>query len=381
MRQLRLTSVLILGLCFIWRAFPAGQQPTSPESVSPIDPGGVALPSESASAGQTRFSFVVYGDTRGQADGVELQLEHGRVVDDMVGVIRSRAAGSFPVRFIVQSGDGVVAGSNADQWNVSYTPLIERLLRQGGVPYFLVVGNHDVTGRPIDDPQRQPGLRNVLAVMSRIYPPEGSPRRLNGYPTFAFGYGHVFVIALDSNIADDPTQLAWVTRQLETLDRTHFPIVIAAFHHPVYSSGPHGGSIVEAPTMAMRDLYMPLFRKHHVRMIFVGHDHLLDHWVERYTDESGTHRLDQVVSGGGGAPTYVYNGEPDLTEYLAAGSAQKVTVEHLARPGPTIEDNPHHFVLVQVDGDRLSLEVFGTGPTVFLPYGGSHRIDLPDRRN
>ena len=58
------------------------------------------------------------------------------------------------------------------------------------------------------------------------------------------------------------------------------------------------------------------FRKHHVRMTIGGHDHLLDHFVERYDDERRTYRMDHIVSGGGGAPTYTYRGEPDLQAYL-----------------------------------------------------------------
>jgi hypothetical protein len=348
-----------------------------PETVRPIDPGSVALPPEAASASETRFSFIAYGDTRGQDDGSVLQVEHGKIVDAMIAAIRTRASGRFPVRFVLQSGDGVTAGSDADQWNVSYTPLVERLLAEGGVPYFLAVGNHDVTGRPIDDPQRQPGLRNTLAAMSKIYPPEESPRRLDGYPTFAFGYGNVFVIAIDSNIGADEPQFNWVARQLDTLDRARYRHIVCVFHHPVFSSGPHGGPIVEGQTAALRRLYMPLFRKHHVRMIVAGHDHLLDHFVERYSDAGGRHRLDQLVTGGGGAPIYTYRGEPDLTEYLAAGKAEDVSVDHLIRPGLNTEDNPHHFVVVQVDGDALSLEVIGTGPAPYQPYG-QVVVDLAD---
>jgi len=335
----------------------------------PIDPGGVALPAEADSAKETRFSFIAYGDTRGQADGFALQIEHGKVVDRMIQEIKARAATDFPVRFVVQSGDGVNTGSVAEQWNVSYSPLIERLLRETGVPYFLVPGNHDVTGRAVDDPQRQPGLKNTLSVMSKIYPPEGSPRRLNGYPTFAFGYGNVFVLTLDSNISGDEAQLDWAVGQLESLDRSRYRHVIAVFHHPAFSSGPHGGPIVETQTEAFRQLYMPLFRKHHVRMIIAGHDHLLDQFVERYSDSAGAHRLDQIVTGGGGAPIYVYRAEPDLREYLAAGAADKVSVEHVVRPGPDQENNPHHFVVVRVDGERLSLEVITTAATEYLPYG------------
>jgi len=366
--------VVVAGVCRVLFAQQAAAAIAA--SVVPIDPGSVVLPAESVSADQTRFSFIAYGDTRGQADGDELQFEHGRIVDAMIGVIRSRAAGPFPVRFIIQSGDGVNAGSNVAEWNVSYTPIIERLLRDGRVPYFLAVGNHDVTNRSIDDPQRQPGLRNTLQLMSRIYPPDGSPRRLAGYPTYSFGYGNVFVIAIDSNIAGDQTQLAWVTSQIEGLDRARYRHVIATFHHPVLSSGPHGGNIVERATEVTRALYLPLFRKHRVRMTIAGHDHLLDHWIERYTDEDGRHRMDHLVSGGGGAPIYVYNSEPDLAEYAAVAAPVRISVEHLAKPGPTAADNPHHFVMVQVDGDKLSLEVFSTGAAPFRPYRGQPHVDL-----
>ena len=371
----------ILGVFSLWHAAPTAQEPSESGTVRPIDPAQVVLPPEQASALVTRFSFIAYGDTRGQADGQELQLEHERIVRAVLDAIGERASGAFPVRFIVQSGDAVTAGSVAAQWNVSFTPLIERLLRDGRVPYFFAVGNHDVTGRLAEDPQRQPGLTNTLAAMSRLYPPEGSLRRLNGYPTFAFGYGRVFVVAIDSNIADDVTQLAWVTTQLEQLDRGRYPLVIALFHHPPFSSGPHGGQIVEAPTDSMRRLYLPLFRQHHVRMTITGHEHLYEHWVERYSDAAGAHRIDHVVSGGGGAPTYTYQGDPDVSEYLAAAQPLEVGLERVVKPGETIAENPHHFVVVGVDGDRLSLEVIGTGPIGYRPYGGSPRVDLVDRVN
>jgi len=135
--------------------------------------------------------------------------------------------------------------------------------------------------------------------------------------------------------------------------------------------------MVENQTETLRRIYLPLFRTYHVRMTIAGHDHLFEHWVERYTDNVGRYRLDHLVTGGGGAPSYTYRGEPVLAEYRAAGASANVSVEHLVKPGPQVEDNPHHFVIVQVDGDRLSLEVVGTGPTPFLPYG-KQTIDLVD---
>lgn len=89
--------------------------------------------------------------------------------------------------------------------------------------------------------------------------------------------------------------------------------------------------------------------------------------------------MDSLVTGGGGAPLYPYVGEPDLRGYLAANVAQGVRVDHLIKPGLAGADNPHHFVVVQVDGDRLSLEVVSTGSTAYGPYHGSAKIVLSDR--
>jgi hypothetical protein len=367
------SAVLALGLS----AVAIAQQ--SLIAVRPIEPPAHPLPLEAASAGVTRFSFIAYGDTRGQADGRELQLDHGLLVDAMVAKIQALAATPFPVRFALQSGDAVTSGRDGNQWNVSYTPLIERLTRGADVPYFFAVGNHDVTGMPAGDPGRMLGLHNALSALSRLVPPEGSARRLSGYPTYAFGFGHMFVIALDSNIASDTTQLAWVTDQLEHLDHARYSLIIAIFHHPPFSSGPHGADTLEPQTVAIRNLYAPLFRRHHVRMTITGHDHLLDHFVERYEDNGVAYRRDDLVTGGGGAPTYVYKGEPDLRAYLAAGVDHKLQVDHLLRPGPKVADNPHHFLIIRVDGDRLSLDVVRAGPQPYKPYAGSATITLDDR--
>jgi hypothetical protein len=89
--------------------------------------------------------------------------------------------------------------------------------------------------------------------------------------------------------------------------------------------------------------------------------------------------MDLVVSGGGGAPIYTYTGEPDLTEYLKANAANKVTLEHLVRPSVDRGQNPYHYLLVRVDGEKLEMEVqsvdWGAG---FAPYR-SNKVGLQDQ--
>jgi Calcineurin-like phosphoesterase len=374
------------GAVAIAQQAPPAVVPSLSVAVRPIAAPATPLPDETASESVTRFSFIAYGDTRSGSepgvpgDGQVLHPLHSRLVDGMLAKARELASTPHPVRFVVQSGDAVLRGQNAVMWNVSFTPIIDRLTRDGSLPYFFAAGNHDVTTMSAGDPGRSIGLHNTLTAMSNLIPREGSPRRLNGYPTYAFGYGNVFVVAIDSNIASDPVQLAWVGDQLDHLDRARYAHVVAVFHHPLVSSGPHGGDKIEPTTQAMRNLYAPLFRRHHVRLVICGHEHLLDHWVERYTDADGraSYRMDEIVSGGGGAPIYLYSGEPNLTEYLAAGAAQNLRVEHLTKPSATRDGNPHHFVVIEVDGDRLSLEVVAIDGAPYAPYAGRSRIELTD---
>src|SRR5437879_8126703 len=148
---------------------------TTFKSVRPIDPPRNPLPSEADSSTVTRFSFVAYGDTRSLVDGRARQANHGRVVDRMLAKIRALASTPFPIRFVLQTGDAVTSGADSAQWS-SFTPLIEKLTRGAGVPYFFTLGNHDA---PSGDSGRALGLQNTLTAMSKLVPPEGSPRRLN----------------------------------------------------------------------------------------------------------------------------------------------------------------------------------------------------------
>jgi 3',5'-cyclic AMP phosphodiesterase CpdA len=377
-------AVALLTTLYAQQPAPArkgGAAPATPPplvDIRPIAAPKHPLPSEDKSRGVTRFSFLVYGDTRGAsaADGNVPQPAHVRVVETMLATVKARAKTPFPVRFVLQTGDAVLNGTRGDWWNNSYVPEVERMTVGADLPYFLTAGNHDVAISIGGQLARSFGLSNMLAAFSNLIPGEGSPRRLDGYPTYAFGYGNLFLIAFDTNIASDPLQLAWVTYQLEHLDRTRFPHVAALIHHPPYSSGPHGATVIERDTAALRSLYMPLFRRHHVRFIASGHEHFFEAWAERYVDGGSEYRMDTIVTGGGGAPVYSYRGEPDLTSYVAAAPGQNVRVDHLAKPAATIAENPNHFVIVDVDGDKLAIEVVASENRPFAPFNGRSRLEL-----
>ena len=217
MRSLRCRSVravtasAVLALSATAKTLPAqgAQSAGAADTVLSIAKPRNPLPAEAASASVTRFSFIAYGDTRGRRDGVNEQYEHSLVVESMLRTIKSMENGPEPIRFVLQSGDAVVNGRDPKQWNVSFISLINRLTTIGGVPYYLAPGNHDVTSAAeLNAPGRLVGLQNYLRAVGQLIPADGATRRLAGYPTYAFGYGNTFVIAFDSNIAEDSTQLA-----------------------------------------------------------------------------------------------------------------------------------------------------------------------------
>jgi 3',5'-cyclic AMP phosphodiesterase CpdA len=366
--------VFFLPLAFLGLSLLAAVSPLAgqdQERVQAINPPTTPLPTEAQSGGITKYSFIVYGDTRGRRDGKAIQYEHSLVVDSMLGQIKKLQGTEHPVRFVLQSGDAVTNGKDVQQWNVSFVPLINRLSTDGGVPYFLVPGNHEAT-------TSSEGLKNYLDAVERLIPPDGSPRRLAGSTTYSFGYGNTFVVGLNANIAGDEKQYQWIKGQLQDLDRHRYTIVIVFCHQAPFSSGPHGGPDVEQQTTDLRARYMPLFHEHHVRAIFSGHEHLFEHWVEHYTDTTGTHRMDLVVSGGGGAPLYSYTGEPNLDPYLEANKSLNVELQHLVKPGAQDAPSPYHYVIVRVNGGRLDMEVVGVDwGREFAPYR-SNQVQLQD---
>src|SRR4030095_7457007 len=188
---------IVLALLLLLPAVIAGQipAPAPAETVRAIKPPANPLPPEEATAGISRFSFLIYGDTRGRRDGRELQYEHSMVINSMLATIKRLEKSPFPVRFVLQTGDAVVNGRDVLQLNVSFIDLINRLTQEGNVSYFLAPGNHDLTSaNSVDNPERQIGLKNYLAANGLLLPPDGSPHRLHGYPTYSFAYGDAHFI-------------------------------------------------------------------------------------------------------------------------------------------------------------------------------------------
>lgn len=77
-------------------------------------------------------------------------------------------------------------------------------------------------------------------------------------------YGDVMIVGLDSTIAEDPDQVAWVENILAN-STARWRVV--AVHHPPYSAGYQGSNL------KVREIYQPIFERHGVQLVLSGHDH------------------------------------------------------------------------------------------------------------
>ena len=111
-----------------WHQSAASSQATAvTETVRAISPPRNPPPQQAHSAAVTQIFLLVYGDTRGRRDGTAEQYEHSLIVDSQLATIKRLADTSSPVRFVLQTGDAVVNGRDARQWNRSFVDLINRI--------------------------------------------------------------------------------------------------------------------------------------------------------------------------------------------------------------------------------------------------------------
>jgi 3',5'-cyclic AMP phosphodiesterase CpdA len=126
----------------------------------------------------------------------------------------------------------------------------------------------------------------------------------------------VLIVGLDSNLAGDARQRAWLE---ETLAGATERWRIVMVHHPPYSAG-YQGSDEE-----VRRTFVPLFERYGVQLVLSGHDH----------DYQRSEVLDGV--------TYVVTGG-------AAGTRRTGSRDFTA-----VSFSWHHFVEIAVFADRLVL--------------------------
>ena len=294
LRGMRMRSMLAMagwtrrtGLLLLASACGCHVASTPSPSGAPAVPWPVAVPAGAA------FRFAVYGDTR---DGHEAHREIVRLVH------------SSRPDLVLQTGDLVSDSSVAGQWSVFED--ITRQMRSASA-YYPARGNHDNQGGSYFD---------------GYVPTEGVHRE--GFQ-YSFDKGGVHFVAVDTEeeiIEKSPSYL-WLDVDMAKA-RAAGLVIIPFYHKAIYSVGPHA---MQRDVWTLRPVLHDLFRRHGVRLVFQGHDHL---YYRTLRDG-----IVYVVTGGGGAPLYTER-YPELRV-----------------PGD-VSETSHHFCLADVFAERIDVTAY-----------------------
>lgn len=236
-----------------------------------------------------KFSFVVFGDNRS-----DKALYKKMVIMAM----------ALKPNFVVTTGDAIETPGDLDEWMTFWA-----LSKMIDVPFFLTVGNHDISP--------------IVPASEQIYRDQVD---LPGNELFySFTAGNSLFVVLDSYLEGQEKkitgkQLKWLEGVLAKPDKKH---IFVFLHHPLYTEyrkGRHWGDCLDKYPDD-RDRLEALFAKTGVEAVFAGHEHL----YQKKTVDG----VFYIITGGAGAQLYVKNEEGGF----------------------------HHFVHVTVDGDQVSVEV------------------------
>jgi hypothetical protein len=249
---------------------------------------------QTGKTGDTPFRFAVFGDS---GSGSEAQSKLAQRLE------------TYAADFIVHTGDVVYPkGADQDYRLRFYLPYKDILAR---IPIFPAIGNHD-----IETANGQPWRDNfVLPGDERFY---------------SFSYGNAFFVALDSYHVNINTA-RWLEGQLSRTDK---PWKFVFFHEPPWSN-----KTDRTGSAGARRLWVPVFEKYKVDLVFSGHDHL----YTRYEPKDG---VIYIVEGLGGNSRYEINREVENVEFtdnrefgfgLLTIAGPKLVFRHITASGTVLD--------------------------------------------
>jgi hypothetical protein len=197
-------------------------------------------------------------------------------------------------------------------------------------PVFPSIGNHD------DEAASAAPYRDVF-----VLPANGAstafPDHRERYYSFDYGPAHVVVLDTElafQNLTRREAQLKWLE---DDLSSTAQPWKIAVYHRSPYSAGGEHGS-----DLAVRDVFGPVFDRHHVDLALSGHEHDYERSIPIRDTASGGPTV-YIVTGGGGAKLY-----PAATAWWTA-----------------VGKSAFHYMRATIDGCRLTIEAVGLDARAF----------------
>lgn len=305
----------------------------------------------------SRLAFLVIGD---YGDASKAQYALANV---MTQLVKSRAAGPDPIRFVLTTGDNIYGkgfgairlhsgSSDSDWWPPFFRPYSAILQR---IPFYPTLGNHDGNESEVQ--------ADLPVYLDNFFFPGGEPSR---YYRFHYA-GLADFFALDSTtitasgppqpaFLPDGPQSAWLREQLP---QAKAPWRIAYFHHSLFNAGPEHDT--EDNETRLKH-WLELFANNGVQLAFQGHEHNFQ--ASRVNARS--YGIRHFVTGSGGA----------LRDADVRSRMELANVEAWS---------PHHqFLLVEIRDGQIFVTPVGINSIVPVDSAGrpvSAVFAVPPRPN
>jgi len=234
-------------------------------------------------------------------------METGRMLDTQQGTV-----------FV--AGDIAYTEGTAEQFRACYDP---------------VWGRHKARTRPA------PGNHEYgSAGAAPYFAYFGSNAGPSGLGYYRYHKGSWLVFSLNSNIegAERMAQLEWLRRELATQS----DCTVAYFHHPLFSSGPHG-TVPPMPVVA--DFWRELYAAG-ADVVITGHEHFYERFAPQNPDGAPDPRfgLRQFIVGTGGAP---------MTQPVRRAPNSEAVVLTFGLLRLTLEAQSYRWDFLSVDGGAI----------------------------
>ena len=294
----------------------------------------------------TPYRVVILGDNRPDADWLP-QIHWNPILAESVE--------DAPL-FLLHTGDIVKDGEQTGQWGTFFESSGHYL---ANVPMQATIGNHD------NGPSEGDGA-NYNQLFS--FPRNAATQTEDFY---FFTTADAIFVSLSSQTFQGGTapfqaQADWLDQVLTDNPR---PWKIVMLHHPPYTShmafdlGFWAFEFNHGPNeKGQNPALIPIFDKHHVDLVFAGHNHYYERFVpmkngtgpEQGTPSEGFHDgTVYVITGGGGAFVYdefdIFGVELDLIDWVCGQAT-----------GSAVCSGKHHFVSVSIEGPALYYDAIST---------------------
>ncbi|HJR58039.1 MAG TPA: metallophosphoesterase [Vicinamibacterales bacterium] len=286
------------------------------------------------------FSFIVIGDfgvgIRKPSSSTKRQYEVAQALE--------RAVDQFDARLILTTGDNIYAarrfllwtgdsGDEDDDWFFTYFQPYRYVLNR--IPVCPSIGNHDTKETEEHDDRDQ--VMDNLYLRERLAGEEAAGRA-SLEPGLFYRFrasADIEFVCVDTSkehffrsgrLYEYPKHWDFLDRAFPAAERAPVRWRIPFGHHPPYSAGP-----LHHNTRGMEPL-IELFKRSGVRAHFSGHEHNFQHslvdGIEYFVSGAGARIRRRMPDGFGEAHTRSWSGEC-------------------------------HFLLVTIDGDRMTVRAIG----------------------